>query len=87
MQTDHVAEYTQHIQELKALEHTLTSISKGKQFITRIGKGISIPVTSVSGTWYVEVGAGIVLEKSSEEIQTLIQHQQTQLGSALEHRP
>lgn len=85
MPSNHRTALTQHTQELKMLEQACASISEGKSFLTSLGKGISVPVVIHPGSWYVEVGAGIVLEKSSTEIQTILQQQQAHLAKVIEH--
>lgn len=85
MNTDQTTALAQHAQELSALDKALTIVANGNTFLTNLGKGISVPVTALSGPWFVEVGAGIVLEKSSHEVQALLKHQQTNIENALKN--
>lgn len=75
------------IAELQALSESLSLISKEEQkdIISSIGKGVHVRAKLADKNLLVEVGAGIVVEKTPEETQKVIAQQIKKLEEAKIH--
>lgn len=84
---------TNQIIELEQFSKNLQFLSKTseKEMLSSLGKGVYLPAQITSKNLLVEVGAGVVIQKSPEELQKVIESQlkkltesKIQLGAQLE---
>lgn len=74
---------SEQITELSEFSNLLDSlISKPKDILSPIGKGVYLPCTPKDNKLFVEVGSGIVVKKTPEETKSVVSNQLERLKQA-----
>ncbi len=72
------------VKQIAELEHFAENLAdipsiQGKEILASLGKGVHIKTTVTETKLFVEVGAGIVVQKTPEELKQIIEEQLKQL--------
>lgn len=75
------------ISELEKFRETVLSIKKadGKEILTPLGKGVHAKASLSENSFFVEVGSGVVVKKTTEQLVETIDSQVSNLMDARAH--